>query len=333
MLLVGIILYHSAVIELKPHLAELPDNMAKGFYDVFKFAALEADSQDTKVQAITALAKCGVLPVMCSSSYPVTSMTSSTVAEKAKILANFNNSLMSVMKICNDKYFGTDALAGVGADLNKMLADVAAVDATNAPCVGTNALYCSMYASSDSVKQSVAGVNAEIDKFTTGKMVTEWKDNASKLDLLHILPYILVISALFFLCFWYRDGACWCCCFCKDGSKMGCLYILPHAFFWLLFFITNSIIFGVGLVIMIAADDIKVDSFKGKPSVKDLLDHIETQYPEFWDLVLGGVTKGLGALWKAAVVFEVFSIVIVAYGCCMCCCRPYREDKTKVVAM
>lgn len=331
LLLIGMIIYHIAIDDVVPYLENLPKNIEKGFDDTFKFASLETDSLDTKTQCITALAKCGVTPP-CSGGGGSMG-TSRTAAEKAKITKNFDSSLEMVAKVCNDKYFGTEALAETGRQLNEMMSILDKIPVTDAPCAATDALYCSMYDLADAVIAGVAGVNEEIDSFSSSDEVKTWKDNADKLNYLHALPYMLVISALFFACGWFLHGSCWCCCCCRKGQSgaRSCMWVLPHCLFWFVFFIINSIIVVVGYVIKNNLDEVKMDMLNNKPTLDVFIEHVQAVYPEFWNAVFGKMETGLDDMWKSALVFEVFCIMIVAYGCCMCCFRPYRDLETDQV--
>lgn len=185
-----------------------------------------------------------------------------------------------------------------------------------------------MWELADATVKGITEVNAEIDKFCNSDLAKKWSDYASSLNLLHVLPYILVISAAFFAIGWWLHGACWCCCCCKRGQAgaRSCLWIFPHILFWLIFIIINSIIVAVGLVVQTQLDSVSMDMLNGKPTVEAFIDHIQLVYPDFWNVVFGKMVDGLEGMWQAAIVFEVFCILIVTYGCCMCCFRPYSKD-------
>lgn len=333
MLVLGIFLYHQAILQLQPPLADLPDNLKAGFYIVFKFDYLRHDSLSVQIEAQKALDKCGVVPAQCANLQNPVPMNrkSQTSSEKAAIVANFANSLNMVMKICSDKYLGLEPLNKTANELKKMMKDVDALSVNEAPCIGTNQLYCGIHTSAVNVVDSVNTVTMEIDKLIDSDMVKAWKDNSSMLGLLHILPYILVLSALCFFGVWWRDGTCMC---CQGGSKLGGCFGLWHAFLWLIFFVINSIIVGIGAGMKYGAGQVEVPGVNGKPTLDVFMEHIQTQYPEFWAKVFADLEEALNNMFQAVLCFEVFCLVIVAYGCCMCCCCPYREkDEAKVVAM
>merc|ERR1719230_1452530 len=110
------------------------------------------------------------------------------------------------------------------------------------------------------------------------------QDNVSLLQLMHALPYLLVISMLFFLCFWLKDAAPPCC----GGSVLGCLPALLHLLTWLVFLVLSSVICSIGITIKYNADQVPMPAgvFKGDPSLKDLLEHIQEAFPEFWGLTI-----------------------------------------------
>jgi len=329
MLFVGLIIYHIAVAKVAPPLKDLPTNLRDGFYITFKFDTIGPDSDEIKAQSATALGKCDVVTSSCpnpGNPNPL-SKTSSTGTEKARILAIFESTLGVVRKVCNDKYFGTEDLAKVGDDLNDVMGNISSISAAGMPCIGSNPLYCNIWGRADSIKNAVGDVTKEIDKFIDSDLVKEYQKEGDKLVGLHALPYILVISALFFFGFWWRGGQCWCWPCCTGGSKLGCIYIFPHIIFWLVFFIINSIIVGAGIFLKFFSEEVKVDFLKGKPNLKEFLDHVKTTYPEFWNKVFADMEEGLDFMWHAALVFHFFCIIIVSYGCCMCCCRPYKEPK------
>merc|ERR1711879_1024724 len=79
------------------------------------------------------------------------------------------------------------------------------------------------------------------------------------------------------------------------------------------------------------SDEVKLGSlFNGNPSLKELLEHIQTAYPDFWALVFANLEKGLIQFYASFVVFLFICILIAFYGCSLCCCRPYtiREAAT-----
>jgi hypothetical protein len=329
LLFIGLLVYHLAISSVYPALADLPDNLRAGFYIIFKFDYLEADSLSVKQQAAAALLECDITPTMCENlPTPPVTKTSTTSTHKASIVASFDNSLNVIKDIGNDPYFGVNALVDVSNDLVQITNDLEGVQAVDAPCVGSNQLYCNIYTSSTQIVQSTSSVTAELDKFIDSEQVREFKNHSDKLAFLHALPYVMVISGLFFLCFWVKDGTC---CCCKGGSCSGCLLVIGHFLFWLTFFIINTIILVVCYAIMNFQGEINLDVLNGKPTIEVFLAHLKTRYPAFWAKVFADFEEGGLFLYQACILFEIVCIVLPVYGICMCLCNPYKPSDDKVV--
>jgi len=135
------------------------------------------------------------------------------------------------------------------------------------------------------------------------------------------MPYhTSVASMLFFFGFWYKDAR-----LCGGVSKRGCAALTCHVIWWLVFIVWNSIMVALGLAAYMFADDINIpgDVLKGDPTYKDLIDHVNTEYSEFYDTVFDPLSEPFKLFLFSGIVFEVFCIVIVVYGCCVCCWTPY----------
>merc|ERR1719313_1351665 len=130
------------------------------------------------------------------------------------------------------------------------------VPSGDADCVVLKPLFCNLYKNAGMANDATTDVTGVVNKFTESDMVKQYKDNSSSLNFLHILPYPLVIAALFFFGFWYKDGTC---CCCKGGSCAGCCcFLLPFCFFWLIFFVVNTIFVGLCSVVVYMQDDIPI---------------------------------------------------------------------------
>jgi len=309
---------------LLPYLKDLPSNIVKGFDETFKFDHLEQDSLKVESAATDALAKCGIVAnVTCAAgSYAnVSSQASSnTSAEQAIMAASFEASLDVVNKVVNDKYFGIDDLKPTANSLNKIVEDMSKLNDTM-KCSVSTPLFCSIYTSSEGIVAGVSTVNKAIDSFKTSDIVEKWDDYHKFLILLHGLPYIMVIALLFFSCFWLKGGVC-CCC---KGGTLATLALIPFSLFWLLAFVIYSIVCVIGVTVKYSSDRIDVPVLKGKPNLKQAIEHIETVFPEFWKLVFADLSDGLDLLLKASFFFVVACIIIALYSCCECLCCPYRK--------
>lgn len=325
----GAILTHLAVSELIPEISDLPGNLVKGFDEVFKFAYLLSDSEVVKAEAATALStQCG--PFNAASQCPNYSPQAaanldqrSMQAAAAKLAINnaFGRSLGVVNGIANDKYFGTDDLKNTADELNKITGEMAKIK-DSMKCYEAKPVFCGIFVSADGIVQGMAEVNKALDKFKTSEVVKQWDDNKSLLTFMHALPYFLVLSLIFFGVFWGLGGVC---CCCRGGTKCGTLALIPSILLWLVSFVIYAIVMASGIAITVMADDIPVKGLKGEPSLKDAINHIQTNYPAFWEVVFAGMSTGLGKLLTASYFFVAVGLLQSLYTMFECCCCPYRK--------
>jgi hypothetical protein len=324
LLFVGVIFWMMAVSKLLPSITDLPENLSAGFDSVFGFSSMEADGGKVKDAASAALLKCGSNYPSCSSYSPTgVGPNVDTTVEYEKILAAQANSLTKLKKVTTDKYLGVDTFASSASSLTEIqtkMDDLKIV--TNSQCSVQIGLYCGLYESGNAIITGMSGVNDQLDKFTSSDMVKTWKDTSGNLKVMYIFPFILIISALFFCCTWVKDGTC-----CCRASKTGCCLSCCHVFFWFVFFILVTVIMAVAIVIKMNTDEVKVPVVKDKPTIKVLMDHLEKEFPGFYNKVFKDMIEGLLGIHNASVLMWVFCIVIFSYGCCICCCKPYERAK------
>jgi len=325
----GILLTHISVGKLVPAISDLPTNVVTGFDAVFRFGFMEQDAKDIKASCSTVLAKCNVSTDTCgnTSSYPgqpTQSVPPNISANDAKynISKSFDNSLAVVKRIAEDKYFGTPGLQDTVTNLNKLTAEMAKIDATM-PCFAAVPVFCELHSTGDAIVDGMGQVNAEIDKFKKSDIVDRWEEYSALLTALHCLPYILVIGMMCFTFYWCRGGVC---CCCKGGTKTGFCLIL-YVLFWLLSFVIYFVVCAAGSTIKFASDRIEIPVLEGKPSLKDAIEHIQTNYPEFWSVVFEDLEEGLDLLLNSSFFFVVAALLIALYSMCVCCCRPYGGKK------
>mmetsp|Transcript_5355 Transcript_5355/g.8681 ORF Transcript_5355/g.8681 Transcript_5355/m.8681 type:complete len:350 (-) Transcript_5355:134-1183(-) len=325
LLIPGILFTHVAIGKLIPPLTDLPDNIVKGFDDVFKFATLEADSNTIKTLSQQALSKCNYNTVRgdgCSN-IGTDQTQRDTSTEKTQINALFAASLSTVEKVTGDKYFGVSDLTNTNNDLKKILDEVSNVQTPDA-CYRLIPRYCATYQAADSIVLGMGQVNSAIDSFKNTQQVKDWEDNSSFFTFLHCLPYFGVIAILFFTCFHAKGGVC---CCCKGGSKCACLALIPYILFWLVSFIIYLIIIGVGIAVRKGKDKVYVDALNGRPSVKQAIDHVQTTYPEFWNLVFDDMESALVTLFTAAIFMTLANLLIGFFSMFECCCRPFVKNE------
>jgi len=320
----GVVLTHFSLVKLIPHISDLPQNIVQGFDETFKFAYLEKDSKTVEKAASDALNLCGVnAAAECSNqasiSYVPADKTSDTTAEKATIVAAFQTSLDIVMKVADDKYLGIDDLKPTANALNEIVSNLTKLEGVM-ECVASTKVYCSIYDSAGQIVEGMATVTEALDTFKNSDIVKRWSDHEDQMNALHALPYIMVLSLVFLTCFWWRGAVC---CCCRGGTIAG-LALIPFALLWLTSFVIYLIIFAVGVSIKYFADKIPVPVLRGEPTLEQAIEHLETQYTAFWDLVFADMSDGLGLLLDASAFFVAVALIVGLYSTCLCCCCPYR---------
>lgn len=321
----GILFTHVAIGKLIPPLTDLPDNIVKGFDEIFKFASLEADSNTIMTLSQQALAKCSYTTSRGDScTNGGNSQTQrDTSTEQTQINALFAASLSTVEKVTGDIYFGVQDLANTNTQLDRILAEVNAVQSPDY-CYRLIPQYCATYQAADNIVLGIGSVNSAIDSFKNTKEIKDWEDNSSFFTFLHALPYFGVIAMVFFTCFHAKGGVC---CCCKGGSKCACLALIPYLLFWLVSFVIYVIILAVGIAIRKGKDKVYVDALNGSPSVEQAINHVQTTYPEFWNLVFDDMESALATLFTAALFITLANILIVFFSMFECCCRPFAKDE------
>jgi len=327
----GLLLTHVSVGKLIPAISDLPSNLIEGFDAVFKFAYMEKDAKDIKSSATVVLTQCAVATpaetCLDSTQYPnqelpSQSETVNTTASKANITQSFNNSLQVVERVAKDKYLGTEGLNETVTNLNTLQEYMRQIN-TSMKCYVAVPVFCNLFNAANGIVDGMAQVNTEIDKFKKSDIVTRWDEYSSLLVALHGLPYILVMGMLLFSLFWLRGGVC---CCCRGGTRTGFCLIF-YVLLWLVSFVIYLVVGAVGVTIKYGSDRINVPVLKGNPTLKDAIEHLQTDYPEFWAVVFEDLEKGLDLLLSSSFFFIVAALLIALYSACLCCCRPYRPKE------
>jgi len=322
----GAVLTHMSVIELIPNIEDLPGNIVKGFDEVFKFAYLTQDSTNVKTASAGVVNSCGFsnAAVTCPN-FKVNTITQGQIvqtgAAKTAIQKAFTSSLSIVSRIANDKYLGTADLQATAKKLNKITADLNKIK-PSMRCYEAIPTFCSIYTSADGIVGGIAEVDKAINSFKTSDAVTMFEDNKQLLIVLHALPYFLVLSLIFFGCFWWKGGVC---CCCRGGTTCGTLALLPSILLWIASFVIYLVVMVVGLGIKYAAHKIEVPVLNGKPTLDVAIAHIQTNYPKFWNVVFADMVDGLDLLLLASFFFVAACLFQSFYSSLEICCCPYRK--------
>jgi len=326
---------HYSLQKVIPSVQEFPKNLKDGFYEVLRVEYMQEDARKIKNASSVGLAQCGVTDAnntCVNQSYPTPvpiTLTGNTTKPIDNVTVAFSNSMTRINSLATDKYLGTEAFASTANSTNVILVKLEEIKQNgtdgNVSCVVSNPLFCEIYIAGNTLDTAVGAITKEIGKFIDGDLVKQFNDYSQYMDYLHGLPYILVLSMVFFTCWFAKDGAC-CCC---GASCIGCLALIPYFVLWLAFFIISSLVVGIGGAYTYYLREVPLDMFAGKPTLAELLEHIQTKFPEFWDTVFAELGEGLEFFWYSAIVFWVFCILIWLYGCCICCCCPYKKHHSK----
>jgi len=319
---IGCFLGTVAVKNLIGPIKDFPASLQEGFYQELGFDGLTSDSEMVKNASGAALATCGVTVAQCPSP-PSAGTQADTSAERLEILGAFNSSLSKIEKVATDPYLGTDDLSSTAEHLRRISEQLDSLDTME--CDVTNVAYCEIYEAADGLVDGAQATLDAIDDMINSEPVQRFEDHTDRLALLYVFPYLLLVSLLFFSCFWKKDAA-WCCC---GGSVVGCLAWTLHLAFWLASLIVNLVIVVVAWGFKLEQDAITIGApFKGSPTLAELLIHIETTYPNFWATVVVPLEDPLNKLYVSSFVLLAACILLGFYGLCLLVCRPYTDKET-----
>lgn len=322
-LIPAVTLTHIAISKMIPAISDLPDNIVKGFDETFKFAVLNSTSKEVRDAAAAAVEKCGLqAKVVCvpnRPALPAPDRVEDVSAERQSVVDKFTTSLEIVEKIAGDKYFGIAGLNSTRTDLSKIRDSMTMLE-NNMTCLQIAIAFCSVYTSSGSVSDNIGEVNNVIADFRDNKAIQEFTEFKGNLSALHALPWVFVVGMVFFTCFWLRGGVC---CFCKGGTLLGIL-LIPYALLALATLILNFVIGAVGLAISrpTVQEEIKVSVLNGDPNLKEVIDHVKTNYGEFWSIVAQPFEEAGELMMYGAFVWVGICFVNLLFTMFVCCCRP-----------
>mmetsp|Transcript_27144 Transcript_27144/g.63091 ORF Transcript_27144/g.63091 Transcript_27144/m.63091 type:complete len:370 (-) Transcript_27144:348-1457(-) len=326
LVIIGLILCHAAIADAVGPIGDLPANLEAGFYEALKFENLRSDARQIRDSARSAITLCNPTAApagsqTCTSTAGALVVGFDTSSQLSSISAAFDSSLDIIDKVVSDRYFGVDDLQETSSSITEIKAEFNELQdyVQPIPCVASQPLYCTIFEQANVILTEADNVDAQIQEFTDGDAVQSFEDRKGYLQGMHALPYILVIGMLFFTCFWYKDATL---CNSMTGVCAELLFLL----FWIVALILNSIVVAVGVAVAYASENIEINGqLKEDATLREVLDHIEKEFPEFYDRVFQPLSDPLLMLLRGTLVFEVFLILIVLYGLCLCCCRPYRD--------
>jgi len=323
---------HYSLTNLIDPLADFPHNLEKGFYEVLRFDHMSQDAARIQNASSQGLSQCGLLQnasIACPNNYsdpsPIT-RTENITRPIDNITGAFENSMQLINKVANDKYLGVEKLKDTQVATNRILEQLEQLknNSTNGTmeCVASNPIFCSIHTSSQTLLDGVADVKKTINDFVDNEFAKQVKSYSDYTKLLIALPYVFVLSMLFFTCWFVTDGKC----ICGGVSFFGCCALIPYLLLWFLFFVVCSIVVGIGAAFQFVLQDEKVPGVMGEPTLRELLQHIETKFPEFWDVVFKDLGEPLLHFWYASCIYWVVCLLVFLFGCCMYSCGPYRKS-------
>lgn len=317
--LVGAIAYHVAINNLLGPIGELRDNLRRGFYQELGFEHLAGDSQTLKEQSFAALQICGASAQQCQDGNLIRQFqTADTTAQRNAIQRAFDNSLRAIEKVSADKYLGTQALQPTADNLHDITKQLENLDSDQ--CRATNLAYCKIFLAAGGLVTGTQQTLDELNSIIESKEVLYFEDNSDGLMYLHGLPFSLLLSKLFFFCFWKTDAACYSC----GGSFVGCILLVAHIILWLVAFIVSAFIVEAAL----SFERIPMEQLEGKPTAEELLDHIELTFQGLWKTAIVPLESPLTQFFFANLIFVFACITISVYGLCTCLCRPYVDKES-----
>mmetsp|Transcript_7956 Transcript_7956/g.17677 ORF Transcript_7956/g.17677 Transcript_7956/m.17677 type:complete len:369 (+) Transcript_7956:94-1200(+) len=336
LVVIGLVLCHVAIADAVGPIGDLPSEIEAGFYESLKFNKLEEDATQVRDSAQSAIALCNPLAAppgssRCSSDAGALMVFYDTSTQLSAISDAFDSSLTIIDKVVSDIYFGVEDLKATADSITEIKAEFNDLQgrAQPLPCAVSQPLYCTIFEQANTIITEKQNVDAQIKEFTEGDEVESFESRTSYLNGMHVVPYILVIGMLFFTCFWYKDATL---CNSMTGVCAELLFLL----FWVVALVLNTIVVAIGSAVAFASEDISIPASSSglnlDATLRELLDHIETEFPEFYSRVFQPLSDPLLMLLRGTLVFEVFLILIVLYGMCLCCCRPYRESGNSSVS-
>jgi hypothetical protein len=326
MVFIVVILTHAAVGKIVPPIVDLPTNVLKGFNETLGFQDIVKDGNIIKTQARDAMLLCraGNNPLTCGSVSSYTSSTAVTSSQYAAISAAFANSISLIQKVTTDRCIDGD-FGSTPTFSTQIRDELLALDPGELNCDVVFDSYCILYTAGKGLVDGAGIAIQAIEDMANAKAIKDVTKHADKLKAMHALPWILVVTMVFFTMFWAHNGGV--CCCCEGGSMLGCCCLLmPSVLFWFVFFVFACIILAVGIAFSIYVAD-ETPSGISRCTVSDTIDHLELQYSAFYDMVLKDLVDGCNIFYSSSQVAVALCLIIGLYACCICVFRPYRKKK------
>jgi len=322
----GTVLCHMSLNTLLPPVVDLRANVRSGLDDVLQFASLEAKSLAVRTNAQAALALCNVTNATtdCATASTTNLQAVDSSSQLLQITDAFDGSLATIQTVVHDVYFGLATFQTSGTELDRIQANLTSLRNLSQPipCGGTNQFYCTIHSSAATILTQADQVKAGVDTLVNAKFFVDYDGHVDKARYLHALPYISWLGILFYLCFFVGKGAT---SPCRGGSRKACCACAFHGIFWFLFFLISAAIVAAGIAIHVFSDEFEIKGvFAANPTLKQIVNHIEVNFPGFYDIVLRWLLEGLTKMYNAFVLFLVADLMLLVHTLSACACGLYR---------
>mmetsp|Transcript_68398 Transcript_68398/g.158706 ORF Transcript_68398/g.158706 Transcript_68398/m.158706 type:complete len:373 (+) Transcript_68398:58-1176(+) len=343
MLGVATVVTHRAFAQLIPPVVDMPENLREGLDSVLNFDKLEESAAKVKNFSKQALSKCQITePEMgCAAelalnpdAYNVTTEdvesllgldTHNVSAEVDGISQAFADVLDEIERVITDKYLGIEEFGSTGEKLHEMREELNKLkdDNESTPCIAITEGFCPIYKNANQLVNSTSEVQDAISMIIDNDGVETLEKQSGRLQGLHVIPYLGWVGALFYACFFCSQKAV---TICRGGSCGACVAFTCHSVFFVVYFIICVVITGAALAGSVMARDHAIEKpFPGKPTLAELVDHIEVRFPEFYDVVLKDFILGLESVRSAFLLNTVTCIFLLLHTVLACCCGVYKD--------
>jgi len=339
---VATIVTHRSLKAFIQPIIEMPENLKEGLDSVLNFDMLNETVADVKNFSKQALAKCQITEPDsgCSSELLVNPDTYNETEEVESVLGldahnvskevdgvtqAFDDVLDAIEKVTTDKYLGIAEFGNTGEKLQEMKEELQKLKSDNAstPCVAIADGFCPIYKNAGEIVSSMSEVQEAIEKITNNEGIETLEERGVALSGLHIIPYIGWVGVIFYAFFFGSQKAV---TMCRGGSCGTCVAFTCHSVFFLIFFLICLVFTGIALAGSAMARDYAIEEpFPGKPTLAELVDHIEVEFPKFYDLVLKDFISGLKSFRGAFLLNTFASGALIVHTVFACCCGIYAD--------
>jgi len=242
------------------------------------------------------------------------------------IAAAFTDVLNEIERVTTDKYLGIEDFDSTAQRLQEMKAELDELkgESDNAPCIAIAEGFCPIWKNGDEIVDSMDEVRVAISQISENEAVKTLEKYTSALPALHAIPYIGWLGVAFYGCFFCSEKVL---TVCRGGSCRACVACSCHAFFFIVFLVISAAIAAAAVAGSVLTNRLTFDEpFRNKPTVAELVDHVEVAFPRFYDVVLKDLIVGLRTTRHAFIVNAGACLVFPFHTIFACCCGVYYDE-------